>query len=186
MRRRPARRCAAAASAADAMRQRQQRQFAAAALAGGRARGCPAGSAPRRPRRARFTPIQVPPPERSRPATTPGRSGQCAAGGSQARSSISSRLAASTSGQAWPGRISRTTVHITADDGVGSGHTSQPAMSVNFRIVRRSDGMIVGRDNMSRFASFATKYPASIMRGADLRGYGPDMEGLALMRQLDR
>jgi hypothetical protein len=59
-------------------------------------------------------------------------------------------------------------------------------MSVNFRIVRRSDGMIVGRDNMSRFASFATKYPASIMRGADLRGYGPDMEGLALMGQFDR
>ena len=135
---------------------------------------------------SRFTPIHVPPPERSRPAMMPGRSGQCPAGGSHARFSISSRLAASTSGQAWAGRIRTTTVHITADDGVGSGHTSQPAMSVNFRTVRRSDGMIVGRDNMSRFASFATKYPASIMRGADLRGYGPDMEGLALMRQLDR
>ena len=61
---------------------------------------------------ARLIPIQVPPPERSRPATTSGRSGQCAAGGSQARSSISSRLAASTSGQAWPGRIRTTTVHM--------------------------------------------------------------------------
>jgi hypothetical protein len=59
----------------------------------------------------RFTPIQVPPAERSHPATTSGWSCQCAAGGSQARSSISSRLAARISGQAWSGRISRTTVH---------------------------------------------------------------------------
>ena len=47
----------------------------------------------------RFAPIHVPPPERSRPAMMPGRSGQCSAGASHARFSISSRLAASTSGQ---------------------------------------------------------------------------------------
>ena len=57
-------------------------------------------------------PIQVPPAVRSRPAITPGYSGHQAAGGSQARSTLSSRLATNITGQAWSGRSSRTTVHM--------------------------------------------------------------------------
>ena len=48
-------------------------------------------------------PIHVPPPERSRPATTSGCSGQYAAGGSHARASVSSRLAASVQRESVPG-----------------------------------------------------------------------------------
>ena len=66
---------------------------------------------------ARPTAIQGPPPERSLPPTASGYSGQWAAGACHGRSSRSSRLAASKSGQAWPGRCSVRTVHTVRDVG---------------------------------------------------------------------
>ena len=81
------------------MHQGEQRKRPAAALARRRAKA--AGAVQHRGDDAiPVQPIQVPPPARSRPAITPGCSGQWAAGGSQARSRRSSRLAASSSGQA--------------------------------------------------------------------------------------
>ena len=57
------------------------------------------------------TASQVPPAVRSRPPMTAGVSGQCAAGGSHARSRNSSRTAASSSGHGWSGRKRSRTVH---------------------------------------------------------------------------
>ena len=100
--------------AGRAVRQRQQRQFAAASLAGGR----PEAARPVQHRRDHAVPVHthpgaaagaVAPGDHARLDPASGRPG-----GSQARFSISSRLAASTSGQAWPGRISRTTVHTSS------------------------------------------------------------------------
>ena len=107
---------AATASAAAAALSRIRAQ----ATAGRRGCACP-GRGPRLPGRlstAANTPprvaIQVPLPSRSRPPITPGRSGQCGPGGSHGRSARSSRLAASKSGQAWPGRTKTITVHTAA------------------------------------------------------------------------
>src|SRR5262245_47127036 len=59
-------------------------------------------------------PSQLPPACRSRPATTSARSGQCRPGGLAGRLASSSRLAATISGHAEPGRRRRIRVHIAA------------------------------------------------------------------------
>ena len=57
-------------------------------------------------------PSQLPPASWSSPATTSGRSGQWRPGGNAGRSAISSRLAPTIRGQAWPGRRRRTILHM--------------------------------------------------------------------------
>ena len=73
----------------------------------------------------RFIPIQVPPAMRSRPATVPGCSGHQASGGSQGRSSRSSRLAASRTKS---GRTRTTTVHTCPNMACAEGKGQPPVV----------------------------------------------------------
>ena len=86
-------------------------------------------------------PVRAPPPPPHEPPcrchrpSGPGRrrrAGRAGGGRSQARASVSSWLAARISGQAWPGRISRTTVHIDLWRLVFGGSARRTTMPVTY------------------------------------------------------